>query len=73
MQLKYDSRIEGEFEGWNGDRVFELTNGSKWQQKRHKYKYRYKYRPKAKIWQDGSTHYLEVDCMNENIEVRRVY
>ena len=72
MQLKYDSRIAGEFNGFNGDAVFELTNGSKWQQAKYKYKYKYKHRPKAKIWKDGSRYYIEVDCMREMIQVRRV-
>jgi hypothetical protein len=72
MELKYDSRIEGEFKGWDGDAVFELTNGTKWQQAKYKYKYKYKYRPKAKIWKDGSRYYLEVDCMSEKLQVRRV-
>lgn len=72
MELKKESRIVGEFNGWDGDNVYELDNGSKWQQARYKYKYKYKYRPKAKIWKDGSKYMLEVECMNEMIQVRRV-
>ena len=73
MEVKYDSKIVGEFNGWNGDDVYELINGSKWELTRHKYKYRYKYRPKARILKDGSKYYLEVDGMDEMVEVRRVY
>lgn len=73
MEVKYDSKIVGEFNGWDGDDVYELVNGSKWELVRYKYKYRYKYRPKARILKDGSKHYLEVDGMDEMVEVRRVY
>lgn len=72
MELVVESRIDGEFEGWDGDRVFPLINGQKWQQARYKYRYRYRYMPKAKIWREGSRHYLEVDGIDEMIEVRRL-
>jgi hypothetical protein len=72
MELKIESRIVGEFNGWDEDNVYELDNGSKWQQTRFKYKYKYKYRPKAKIWRDGSKYMIEVEGMNEMIQVQRV-
>lgn len=72
MHLYKDKKIEGEFNGWDGDAIFELIDGSRWQQIKYKYKYRYKYRPRAKIWKDGSTYYLEVDGMSEKIEVRKL-
>lgn len=72
MELIYDSKINGEFNGWDGEQIFELSNGTKWKQRRYKYKYKYKYRPKTKIWKDGSKYYIEVDCMDEMIEVIRV-
>ena len=70
MQLKYDSKIEGDFEGWDGDAVYELTNGTKWQLSKYTYKYKYKYRPKVKLWKDGNQYYLEVECMSEKMKVR---
>lgn len=73
MALKYESRIVGKFKGWDGDNVYELDNGTKWQQVRYKYRYRYKYRPKAKIWKDGSKYMLEVEGMKEMVQVHRVY
>lgn len=69
MILHKDKKIEGEFKGWNENAIFELTDGSRWQQKHYKYKYKYKYRPHAKIWKNGSRYYLEVDCIDEQIEV----
>ncbi len=72
MELRYDSRISGEFNGWDGDAVFELDNGTTWQQALYKYKYRYKYRPRAKVWRDGGRYFLEVEGMDERIEVRQI-
>ena len=72
MNLRYDSRIAGEFSGWNGDTVFELDNGTKWKQARYQYTYSYKYRPRAQIFQQGGQYLLAVDGMNEMIEVRQL-
>lgn len=72
MNLQYDSRISGEFNGWDGDTVFELDNGTKWQQARYRYKYRYKYRPRAQIFRQGGQYLLAVDGMDEMLEVRRL-
>lgn len=72
MELITTSRIEGECEGYDVDRIFELVNGQKWQQAVLKYKYRYKYRPVVKIWRDVSGYHIEIEGMGEMIKVRRV-
>lgn len=72
MDLLYDSRIEGDFEGWNGEKIFALVNGTKWKQKYYRYRYHYHYRPIARVFQDGNSYFLEVDCMDEKIEVIRI-
>ena len=71
MELVTESRIEGDCEGFDGERVFELVNGERWVQAVYKYKYRYKYRPVAKIWRDGGQHYIELEGMDDIIQVRR--
>jgi hypothetical protein len=72
MNLVCDSRISGEFKGWDGDTVFILDNGTKWQQARYRYTYRYAYRPRAKIFRDGGRTLLSVEGMNEMLEVRPI-
>jgi len=69
MILKYDSYIVDDFEGWDGDAVYELDNGTKWRLAHYKYEYHYIYRPKAKIWQSGTKYFLEVEGMDEKVEV----
>lgn len=71
MELVTESKIDGTFNGWNGDNYYRLINGQIWQQVHYKYKYHYAYRPDARILSDGSKFFLEVDGMDEIIEVRR--
>ncbi len=71
MQLVAQSRIHGEFNGWNGQSMYQFQNGQRWKQAHYRYRYIYKYMPRAKVWRQGSRYYLEVEGMNEMIEVQR--
>jgi hypothetical protein len=68
----HGQQYRGECEGFNGDRVFELVNGQKWQQAVYRYKYRYRYRPSVRIWRDARGDYIEIEGMDELVRVRRV-
>ena len=72
MKLLLSSRIAGNFEGFDGDRVFQFDNGQVWQQAEYKYRYRYRYRPRTKIWQKSGAHYIDVDGMDQMVRVRRL-
>jgi hypothetical protein len=72
MKLVAETKINGEFSGWDGETVFELANGQKWQQARFKHQYRFKYMPRVKIWEVDGKHYLEVDCMTEMLPIKRI-
>lgn len=48
-----ESQIEDEFNGWDGESEYELTNGQVWKQARYRYEYKYQYRPHVMIY-DGS-------------------
>ena len=73
MQKFKESHISDEFEGWDGDTVYELDDGSKWELVSYTYSYSYHYRPRAIVWQDGGSYYLEVQNMTDKREVRQVY
>src|SRR5260221_425800 len=45
-----ESRIEGEFTGWQGESEYRLTNGQVWKQSAYKYKYKYSNRPEVIIY-----------------------
>ena len=38
-------QIEDEWNGWDGDTIVRLTDGSVWRQEEYHYEYRYAYRP----------------------------
>jgi len=72
MEKIYDSRIVDEFEGWDGDKTYELDNGTIWKLVSYKYQYSYKYRPQAIIYRKADEYYLEVEGMGGSVRVYRV-
>ncbi len=72
MELIKETRLEAEFDGYDENKIFTFANGEKWQQSKYKYKYKYKFRPKVKLWKNGSKYFLEFDCMDDMIQVRRL-
>ena len=40
-----ESQIDGDFEGWEGETIFKLTNGQIWQQTSYAYHYHYAFMP----------------------------
>lgn len=55
------SRIDGEFNGWNDEVVYKLTNGQYWQQTSYHYYYRYAYSPKVLIYLSNGVYKMHVD------------
>lgn len=60
--------VDGSWEGWSGDTIVQLTDGSVWRQDEYYYQYLYAYRPKVQI-ANGKMH---VDGMSRAIRVRRL-
>ncbi len=50
LDTALEGTIDGEFEGWEGDTIFELTNGQVWKQDSYVYEYQYKYLPWVVIY-----------------------
>lgn len=67
-----ESQIEGEFEGWEGDTIFKLTNGQIWQQTSFAYRYHYAYRPEVLIIKTDAGYKMKVDGISETIFVKRI-
>lgn len=65
--------IEGDFEGWEGDTIFILTNGQIWQQVSYDYEYHYAYRPEVTIVKMNDNRYMMiVEGMDEKVYVERL-
>lgn len=72
MSVVEQGQIKGSFRGFrNRDTLFEFNSGRTWKQNEYKNQYQYAYRPTARVVQDGGRYYLEVDCMNTRVEVKR--
>jgi hypothetical protein len=61
-------QIENEWNGWDGDTIVKLTDGTIWRQNEYRYEYRYSYRPYARL--EGNVMY--VDGMSRGVRVRRI-
>ncbi len=54
----------------DGDSVYTLMNGQKWQQYEYKYQYKYAYCPKVVIYDDGNGMVMKVN--GTSIRVKRI-
>jgi hypothetical protein len=70
--IVFETQIEGEFEGWDGETVFKLANGQIWQQSSFAYIYHYAYRPKVLIYKSGAIYKMKVDGVGDAIQVKRL-
>lgn len=67
-----ENSIDGTFNGWGGDTIFQLRNGQIWQQSSFDYKYHYAYSPDVAIYQSGSGYKMKVDGVDSTINVTRI-
>lgn len=68
-KLIKSGQIEDEFEGFDDEMIFEMTDGTLYYQTSYKYNYHYAYRPSAKIYSNGSTKIIVVEGLNDYAEV----
>lgn len=67
-----ESRIDGDFEGWEGETVVRLQNGQIWQQARYAYRYVYRYAPRVMIIPIGGCYEMIVDGVDGRMPVIRL-
>jgi len=60
--------VDGSWEGWSGDTIVQLTDGSVWRQDEYHYEYHYAYRPTVTI----SNGKMLVQGMRKALRVRRL-
>ena len=64
-----ESRIDGDFEGWDGGTTFKLTNGQVWRQVGNEYTFDYNFYPKVSIVSTQDGYQMQVEGMNKKISV----
>jgi hypothetical protein len=70
QDTKIESRIDGEFDGWEGNTVFRLENGQIWQQASPSARYHYARHPRVTI--SAAPHRLRVEGMAYEVAVKRL-
>jgi hypothetical protein len=67
-----ESRIDGTFEGWDGETIFKLKNGQIWQQASYSYHYHYAYQPKVLIYKSSGGWKMKVGNIKQSITVKQI-
>ena len=67
-----ESSIDGDFNGWEGETIFKLSNGQIWQQSSYAYTYHYGYCPKVIIIKSGNLYKMQVEGVSSTIYVTRL-
>lgn len=63
-----ESKIDGRFEGWDGKKIYKLTNGQVWKQAEYKYQYKYSYRPDTIIYKINGNNIMAVDGTKASVK-----
>lgn len=67
-----ESKIDGDFEGWQGETIVKLYNGQIWQQSKYYYHYHYAFMPKVLVFKSGSEYKMWVEGIKQAISVKRL-
>lgn len=67
-----ETKIDGKFEGWDGETIFKMMNGSIWQQASYAYTYHYAYMPDVIIYSKNGATYMKVEGVRDEIRVKRI-
>ena len=67
-----ESKIDGAFEGWEGDTIVKLMNGQIWQQTEYHYHYHYAFMPEVLIFKSGSRYKMRVTGVKKAVSVGRL-
>ena len=67
-----ESKIDGEFKGWDAETLFKLENGQIWQQVSYAYNYHYVFRPNVMIIKTDGGYRMKVDGVSSMILVKQL-
>jgi uncharacterized membrane protein len=69
----YSLRIDGDFNGWEGETIVTLDDGTFWIQSEYYYKYCYKYNPKVELYREsGKIKMLVEGCGDKGVAVEQI-
>jgi hypothetical protein len=68
-----ETRVDGDFKGWEGETIYKLRNGQIWQQASYHYHYHYAFAPEVTIYSSESgCSLLVTDDDDQAIPVHRL-
>ena len=67
-----ESKIDGDFEGWDGETIVKLMNGQIWQQTEFHYHYHYAFMPEVLIYKSRSGYKMLVEGVKKPVGVERL-
>ena len=70
MQIIFKGKIESDFEGFDENAIFKMSNGSYWAQSQYSYWYHYAYMPDAVISIEHGHYYLNV--ADHKVQIERI-
>ena len=73
LEVVRTSQIDGDFEGFDEDALFQLMDGSRWLQDEFKYCYQYSYCPQVEILRGNGRLFLRVDGNSEIVPIRQIH
>lgn len=72
MEIVRRARIDGDFEGFDGDALFHLSDGTFWIQDEYKYWYHYAYTPEIDLVRQSGGLYLRLSGRTEAVRVKQI-
>jgi hypothetical protein len=69
-----ETRIDGEFTGWNGETLYKMDDGTIWQHSNYHYHYHYSFHPSVVIYagRAGACHIKVTDDDDDGVDVVRI-
>jgi hypothetical protein len=67
-----ESKIDGDFNGWEGETLVKLTNGQIWKQTQYHYEYHYAYMPTVLVYNSGGGYKMKVEGTEQAVGVERL-
>jgi hypothetical protein len=68
----YESKVDGDSDGWDGNTTLKLINGQTWKQDEYYYKYHYANSPRVIYYKDGHAFKMNIDGINKSVKVKRL-
>lgn len=67
-----ESKIDGDFEGWEGETIVKLMNGQIWQQTEYHYYYHYAFMPDVLVYNSGGGWKMKVEGVDKAVRVQKL-